>query len=128
MFFSVQDVSRGASYELADLCFEMWRKQREDDDFFIESLVRHLYEAEGSANKKRNTSQRPGGSNLKGRVDYGNTPWARMLRDNAEELEQPDCVAAKLFRLRFRTLPSVFEVVGVDEGLARKENFGCSGA
>jgi hypothetical protein len=59
-------------------------------------------------NKKRNTWQRPGGSNLKGRVDYGNTPWARMLRDNAEELEQPDIVAGKLFRLRFRIPYPVF--------------------
>ena len=102
-----QEASRGALLKEIHRFFTRSRKRKEEDDFFMEHFFRCL-QAEGGESKKRNTCQRPGGSNLKGRVDYGNTPWARMLRENADELEQPDSMAGKLFRLRFRIPYPVF--------------------
>jgi hypothetical protein len=45
---------------------------------------------------------RPGGSNAAGRPDYWQSPWGRMLTEQAEQLKDPASPQAKVFRRRFR--------------------------
>lgn len=45
---------------------------------------------------------RPGGSNADGRPDYWQSPWGRMLTEQAEQLRDPASPQAKVFRRRFR--------------------------
>eukprot|EP00613_Pedinella_sp_CCMP2098_P060687 CAMPEP_0171982880 /NCGR_PEP_ID=MMETSP0993-20121228/272970_1 /TAXON_ID=483369 /ORGANISM="non described non described, Strain CCMP2098" /LENGTH=685 /DNA_ID=CAMNT_0012635561 /DNA_START=176 /DNA_END=2236 /DNA_ORIENTATION=+ len=78
-----------------------------DDDVLAEAILFDEDE-EIEMKRARNTWRRPGGSNATGRTDYANSTWAKMLRDNAEELLKPESAMAKVFRRRFRVPYPIF--------------------
>ena len=83
------------------------KRSKLDDEVFAEAV---LFDDEEDMDIKRarNTCKRPGGSNAHGREDYSASTWARMLRDNVDELLNPSSAKAKLFRTRFRVPYPVF--------------------
>jgi len=83
------------------------RKRGADDDVLAEAILFDEDE-EIEMKRARNTWRRPGGSNATGRTDYANSTWAKMLRDNAEELLKPESAMAKVFRRRFRVPYPIF--------------------
>jgi hypothetical protein len=84
------------------------RRKRNADDDLIFDLVDFFDDDEVEEIKtRRNLGPRPGGSNQKGRPDYGSSPWAQMLRDPT--LRVPGSAAGKKFGERFRAPVPVFD-------------------
>ena len=54
---------------------------------------------------------RPG---VVGRSDYRNSPWGKMLNEEADQLRIPGSSTANLFRRRFRLPFKFFEMLMVD--------------
>jgi len=65
----------------------------------------------GTMKRARNTGPRPGGRNMHGSVEYSETTWGRMLREDHAELVLPGSAAASLFRRRFRVPFRIFLMV-----------------
>lgn len=65
----------------------------------------------GAMKRARNTGPRPGGRNTHGSVDFSETTWGRMLREDHAELALPGSAAASLFRRRFRVPFRIFLMV-----------------
>ena len=57
------------------------------------------------------TLPRPGRSNLNGRKNYESSCWGRMLTLNKLKLLEPTSEESKIFRLRFRILYAMFELL-----------------
>lgn len=65
----------------------------------------------GAMKRARNTRPRPGGRNTHGSVNFSETTWGRMLREDHAELALPGSAAASLFRRRFRIPFRIFLMV-----------------
>ena len=48
------------------------------------------------------------------RPNYGNSPWVKMLREEADDLLIPTSTSAILFRRRFRLPFPLFEMLMID--------------
>ena len=57
------------------------------------------------------TLPRPGRSNLNGRKNYESSCWGRMLTLNKLKLLAPTSEESRIFRLRFRILYAMFELL-----------------
>lgn len=94
------------------------KKLRAEEDALMKAAVSIVFDDDEleaieaqRARPGKGPGSRPGGSNAKGRADYSMSTWAKMLRDDAAELERPESSEAALFRRRFRVPYPVFKLL-----------------
>ena len=65
--------------------------------------------AESEVKVDHRTLPRPGKSNRRGRPDYSQSTWGKMLERDLEQLRDPESDEAIIFRRRFRIPFGLFE-------------------